>query len=124
MDGEVQVIHFLMHTLAPAEVSTASYWVGVLLTCGLSCPLGCFGLNSTNEPSVSLLAITTVDILLLIQIPHDTHAMVHPNGTGKCIRFWGGSYYIQEVTSLSLSLEMQCLPWEVCMFYHFPFLSS
>ena len=31
MDGEVQVIHFLMHTLAPAGVSTASYWVGVLL---------------------------------------------------------------------------------------------
>ena len=61
MDGEVQVIHFLMHTLAPAEVSTASYWVGVLLTCGLSCPLGCFGLNSTNEPSVNHSGYSTLN---------------------------------------------------------------
>ena len=49
--------------------------------------------------------------------------MVQANVLGFVVH---GSYYVQEATSLSLSLslEMQCLLWEVCMFYHFPFLSS
>ena len=62
------------------------YWVGVLLV-ARAVLLLVFGLNSTNEPSVNLLAVITVAVLLLIHLPCDTHA------TGKCIRFWGGSYY-------------------------------
>ena len=74
------------------------YWVGVLLA-ARAVLLVVFGLNSTNEPSVNLLAIIIVAVLLLIHLPYDTHAMVHPNGTGKC-RFWGGSYYRKRFLSL------------------------
>ena len=56
-----------------------------------------FGLNSTNEPSVNLLAVTIVAVLLLIHLPCDT------NATGKCIRFWSGSYYRKCFLSLSAS---------------------
>ena len=75
------------------------YWVGVLLV-ARAVLLLVFGLNSTNDPSVNLLAITTVAVLLLIHLPYDTHKIVYPNGAGKHIRFWGGSYYKKWYLSL------------------------
>ena len=75
------------------------YWVGVLLV-ARAVLLLVFGLNSTNDPSVNLLAITTVAVLLLIHLPYDTHKIVYLNGAGKHIRFWGGSYYHKWYLSL------------------------
>ena len=75
------------------------YWVGVLLV-ARAVLLLVFGLNSTNDPSVNLLAVITVAVLLLIHLPYDTHNIVYPNGAGKHIRFWGGSYYRKWYLSL------------------------
>ena len=75
------------------------YWVGVLLV-ARAVLLLVFGLNSTNDPSVNLLAVITVAVLLLIHLPYDTHKIVYPNGAGKHIRFWGGSYYRKWYLSL------------------------
>ena len=75
------------------------YWVGVLLV-ARAVLLLVFGLNSTNDPSVNLLAIITVAVLLLVHLPYDTHKIVYPNGAGKHIRFWGGSYYKKWYLSL------------------------
>ena len=75
------------------------YWVGVLLV-ARAVLLLVFGLNSTNDPSVNLLAVITVAVLLLIHLPYDTHKIVYPNGAGKHIRFWGGSYYKKWYLSL------------------------
>ena len=75
------------------------YWVGVLLVARVVLLL-VFGLNSTNDPSVNLLAVITVAVLLLIHFPCNTHKIVNPNGAGKHIRFWGGSYYRKWYLSL------------------------
>ena len=75
------------------------YWVGVLLV-ARAVLLLIFGLNSTNDPSVNLLAIITVAVLLLVHLPYDTHKIVYQNGAGKHIRFWGGSYYRKWYLSL------------------------
>ena len=75
------------------------YWVGVLLVARVVLLL-VFGLNSTNDPSVNLLAVITVAVLLLIHLPYDTHNTVYPNGAGKNTRFWGGSYYKKWYLSL------------------------
>ena len=75
------------------------YWVGVLLVTRAVLLL-VFSLNSTNNPSVNLLAIITVAVLLLVHLPYNTHKIVYPNGAGKHIRFWGGSYYKKWYLSL------------------------
>ena len=75
------------------------YWVGVLLVARVVLLL-VFGLNSTNDPSVNLLAVITVAVLLLIHLPYDTHNIVYPNGAGKNRRLWGGSYYRKWYLSL------------------------
>ena len=75
------------------------YWVGVLLVARVVLLL-VFGLNSTNDPSVNLLAVITVAVLLLIHLPYNTHKIVNPNGAGKHTRFWGGSYYKKWYLSL------------------------
>ena len=75
------------------------YWVGVLLV-ARAVLLLVFGLNSTNDPRVNLLAVITVAVLLLVQLPYDTHKIVYPIGAGKQIRFWGGSYYKKWYLSL------------------------
>ena len=75
------------------------YWVGVLLV-ARAVLLLVFGLNSTNDPSVNLLAVITVAVLLLVHLPYDTHKIVYQNGAGKHIRFWGGSYYKKWYLSL------------------------
>ena len=75
------------------------YWVGVLLV-ARAVLLLVFGLNSTNDPRVNLLAVITVAVLLLVHLPYDTHKIVYPNGAGKHIRFWGGSYYKKWYLSL------------------------
>ena len=75
------------------------YWVGVLLVARVVLLL-VFGLNSTNDPSVNLLAVITVAVLLLIHFPNNTHKIVNPNGAGKHTRFWGGSYYKKWYLSL------------------------
>ena len=75
------------------------YWVGVLLLARVVLLL-VFGLNSTNDPSVNLLAVITVAVLLLIHLPNNTHKTVNPSGAGKHVRFWGGSYYRKWYLSL------------------------
>ena len=75
------------------------YRVGVLLV-AQAVLLLVFGLNSTNDPSVNLLAVITVAVLLLIHLPYDIHKIVYPNCAGKCIRSWGGSYYCKWYLSL------------------------
>ena len=75
------------------------YWVGVLLVARVVLLL-VFGLNSTNDPSVNLLAVITVAVLLLIHLPYNTHKIVNPSGAGKHTRFWGGSYYRKWYLSL------------------------
>ena len=75
------------------------YWVGVLLA-AQDVLLLIFGLNSTNDPSVNLLAAIIVAVLLLAHLPYDTHKIVYQNGAGKHIRFWGGSYYKKWYLSL------------------------
>ena len=75
------------------------YRVGVLLV-ARAVLLLVFGLNSTNDYGVNLLAVITVGVLLLINIPYDTHMMINPNLAGKCYWFWGGSYYKKWYLSL------------------------
>ena len=75
------------------------YRVGVLLV-ARAVLLLVFGLNSTNNYGINLLTVITVAVLLLINIPYDTHLMVHPSVAGKCLWFWGGSYYHKWYLSL------------------------
>ena len=74
------------------------YWVGVLLV-ARGILLLVFGLNSTNDPSVNLLAVNTVIVLLLMYTSYLPHGRTDMDG-GNHFRFWIGSCYRKWFLSL------------------------
>ena len=75
------------------------YWVGVLLV-ARGILLLVFGpLNSTNDPSVNLLAVNTVIILLLMYTNYLPYGRTDMDG-GNHFRFWIGSCYKKWYLSL------------------------
>ena len=74
------------------------YWVGVLLV-ARGILLLVFGLNSTNDPSVNLLAVNTVIVLLLMYTGYLPHGSTDMDGVIH-FRFWIGSCYRKWYLSL------------------------
>ena len=90
------------------------YWVGL----ARAALLLVFGLNS---PMITVWIFLLYLQWMLYILNSNPTWQVHPNGTGKCIRFWGGSYTTESCLSLSWKVysysTLQCLQWKVCMSY-------